>query len=1019
MKLLRVGIHNLNSLRGTQAVDFRREPLVTNGLYAIVGPTGAGKTTILDAITLALYGRTERDRYGNEVMSHGAGTCFAEVEFVTDEGQFLSRWERRRARNKPDGKLQTAERLLSAWNVETEQYEPLAADKLQEVNERTEALLGLDYDRFVRSVMLTQGQFARFLNSDVKNRSEVLEKITGTEIYTAISEAAFERHKLAISAYEELERGAAGNVPLGAEERGALEEKLRLATERVLHLRPRQKELTDALAQYAQLERMTLRAEEERLTFTAVKTAWRERAGDRKRLAESEAFRPLRRPLREWDQIQAERQKLRSRVDQESKILRESQELAEKTDTAFADVSGKWEKFTGEKPSKEATLERAATLEQTIASTQGTMGAERKRADSLKQQSETLAREHRQLGEDIARIQQSIGEEKHAELAEELATLEQDLPAREREREQARNWTILEAVREEAEKLQKGLEEAKAAVLAREKALAAAEKEMETRQHMLQTLEKNQVLEQHRRELSDGEPCPLCGATEHHTHAFPELDDRARTRAAEDVRSARATRTTAASALTVARQSLGERRADFAAVTARRTEAERRVEGNPPKEADLKKKLRVLEESIPKDRVRLAHLRRVREAIGQLREKEIARKQLRERKEAMAKELTELTESTAKLENTLRELRREHEGLIGNRSVAECRQLLTEREKKIWSKYLESRKMRDAAREQFQRREASLNALREQLSETSKNLELRKAELDAAMADTGANGLDQVRKALLSAESEDALRQSLKELEQKLRAAEGGKERMEKELLAQKTLVGALPSAVELRTEAQQIEQRVSALDQEIGGWNKELDLDDQKRKAQEKIAGQLDALRKEREKWAKLHELIGQKDGTKFRRFAQTLTLQRLVAAGNLHLATISGRYRMRHRAAEKLEKELLELEIIDTYQNDNVRPMSTLSGGETFIVSLALALGLSDLAAGKQLIQSLFIDEGFGTLDEKILDQAMTTLEQLRARGKSVGLISHVKELRERVSCQIRLEPSGNGFSTIRVVG
>jgi exonuclease SbcC len=124
-----------------------------------------------------------------------------------------------------------------------------------------------------------------------------------------------------------------------------------------------------------------------------------------------------------------------------------------------------------------------------------------------------------------------------------------------------------------------------------------------------------------------------------------------------------------------------------------------------------------------------------------------------------------------------------------------------------------------------------------------------------------------------------------------------------------------------------------------------------------------------------------------------------------------------MRHKAAARLDKEALELEIIDTFQNDNRRPTSTLSGGETFIVSLALALGLSDLAAGKQVIQSLFIDEGFGTLDEKILDQAMTTLEQLQAQGKTIGLISHVKELRERIYCQIQLEPVGDGFSTIQI--
>jgi exonuclease SbcC len=139
----------------------------------------------------------------------------------------------------------------------------------------------------------------------------------------------------------------------------------------------------------------------------------------------------------------------------------------------------------------------------------------------------------------------------------------------------------------------------------------------------------------------------------------------------------------------------------------------------------------------------------------------------------------------------------------------------------------------------------------------------------------------------------------------------------------------------------------------------------------------------------------------------------------GNDHLGSISPRYRMEYAAPAGGSGENLDIIIVDTYHDDNRRTMATLSGGETFLISLALALGLSDLASGKNLIQSLFIDEGFGTLDGKTLDQAMTTLEQLRDQGKTIGLISHVASLRERIQCQIQLEPVGDGFSRIEVVG
>src|SRR5690606_8411420 len=117
------------------------------------------------------------------------------------------------------------------------------------------------------------------------------------------------------------------------------------------------------------------------------------------------------------------------------------------------------------------------------------------------------------------------------------------------------------------------------------------------------------------------------------------------------------------------------------------------------------------------------------------------------------------------------------------------------------------------------------------------------------------------------------------------------------------------------------------------------------------------------------------------------------------------------------KSPQEDLKLEIIDIYQADAIRPMSTLSGGESFLVSLALALGLSDLASRKTQINSLFIDEGFGTLDEETLDIAISTLENLQANGKTIGIISHVEALKERIATQIQISKQPGGSSKIKI--
>ena len=229
-----------------------------------------------------------------------------------------------------------------------------------------------------------------------------------------------------------------------------------------------------------------------------------------------------------------------------------------------------------------------------------------------------------------------------------------------------------------------------------------------------------------------------------------------------------------------------------------------------------------------------------------------------------------------------------------------------------------------------------------------------------------------------------------------------------------------IPAAEVLRQQLTELEAEISAADAERGKTEELLRQDDERRLATRLIAEQLERSTRELDRWGRLNDLIGQADGVKFSRFAQALTLQRLVEVGNHHLHRINPRYRMRHRRPSRQEDEQLELEIIDMDMGDNVRPMTTLSGGETFLVSLALALGLSELASGRTNIQSLFIDEGFGTLDERILDRAISALEMVHDVGaKKIGLISHVKELRERIGTQVVVQPVGNGVSQIDVVG
>lgn len=192
MKILKVQFKNLNSLSGEWMIDLTHPAFVSDGIFAITGPTGAGKTTILDALCLALYGRTPRlDRVSkstNEIMSRQTGECYAEVTFETQAGRFRCHWAQHRSRKKSDGELQSPKHEIADADSGK-----VLESKILEVAKRIEKATGMDFDRFTRSMLLAQGGFDTFLKADAGDRAPILEQITGTEIYSHISMRVHEK----------------------------------------------------------------------------------------------------------------------------------------------------------------------------------------------------------------------------------------------------------------------------------------------------------------------------------------------------------------------------------------------------------------------------------------------------------------------------------------------------------------------------------------------------------------------------------------------------------------------------------------------------------------------------------------------------------------------------------------------------------------------------------------------------------------------------------------------------------
>ncbi len=259
MRILGVRFKNLNSLAGEWQVDFTHPDYMSDGIFAITGPTGSGKTTILDAVCLGLYGRTPRldkvTKSGNEIMSRQTGECFAEVTFETQKGRYRCHWSQHRARKQPEGELQQARHEIADADSGT-----VLESKITQVGEFIEKATGMDFERFTRSMLLAQGGFAAFLQAPPDERAPILEQITGTEIYSRISMKVHERRTEERDHLELLQAELKGIQVLSAEEERELQTGLKEKRSREAELESRVEGLRKAalwLDRVAALERET------------------------------------------------------------------------------------------------------------------------------------------------------------------------------------------------------------------------------------------------------------------------------------------------------------------------------------------------------------------------------------------------------------------------------------------------------------------------------------------------------------------------------------------------------------------------------------------------------------------------------------------------------------------------------------------------------------------------------------------------------------------------------------------
>lgn len=1005
MKICKIRLKNIHSLKGEHVIDFEHGALGEAGLFVITGPTGSGKSTLLDVITLALFNRIPRQDKAiskaivedeGVILTKNTDDCYAEVEYKINETIYRSNWSMRRTRT---GSLDDRKHELT--NVSTNE---IISSSKSDVPTKNEEIIGLNYKQFTQSMILAQGQFSKLLLAKKDDRNKLLEEITGTSIYRKIGAQVYFTFKDAEKKVRDQELKMGETVLLTDEEITDLNTK---KASQIPQLDQRKNELL-VFEKQKNTKNAILKLETEQQQDAIDWNNYSQRKvdfeSDSNKLQQHELLVVFREA---WNAIQTKRTVLnqtenaiREAQDKEVSFKSQLQTILQQASSCVHQPISENDPFekilTDFRSNVQELLEEESLAKQKVDNEENRLND---RLNLLKIQGLELHRDadlDSKLDDLIKSLEASIQESQIEDLAsiqeQKIALAEKRLLAQ----QLLSNERLIHEKTDALLKLKTQINDQKAQkselieqlVIEQEK-LVQLNPLIQQAQEAYHEAQKELGLLSHRSELEDGKPCPLCGAT-HHPYAekfenaqIEWLLNRKNTLEADKSQLEKlVVRLEEQSLLLHNSMEINERECVVKSTEIETIDAEN---------VTLCDQLEwPLEQTTETWKSRSVAIESAHDALNKL-EQDF-------RKLPILRETLESSKKRVLVENEWKEASLKRTRLFdGNDLHATIGQLL-----QVHNQCLTS----------IQNSQIRIQELTRLYQADSECLQQATEQLSNEVQAFGVDSIEKLHELILSEEIASDLRAKKQTLDSELIRLQTNKQRIEAELQTLRSEDDATISMVELDIKFTQLNTEIDHLQQSVWEIQKVLE-DNEKKKTYFQL--QLEALKKLQKDlnlWSQMNVLIGDATGKKFSNFVQDLTLKQLIEFGNSRLKGFSDRYLL------KVDSSSEHLKVIDTFMGNTQRAVSSLSGGETFKLSLALAFGLSDLAARNVNIESIFIDEGFGTLDTDSLDQAITILETMQhASNKSIGIISHVGELKDRIGTKIKLIKSGAGFSKIEI--